>query len=103
LYAITLETEVIMSQKKEQENLQNVVFRLTPSEIERLDRIAGRFGITRSQFIRNLIVVGLEETELFEKFGMVRAAITVRDICSWMSMKVSKGIDQEIGKEDEEK
>lgn len=81
-----------MTTKNEQENLQNVVFRMTPSEIERLDRMAEKGGLTRSQFLRNLIVVGLEETELFEKFGLVRAALTVRDICSWMSMKVSTGI-----------
>ena len=89
-----------MARKKEQENLQNVVFRMTPSEIERLDRMADKIGRTRSQLLRNLIVVGLEEIELFEKFGMVRASITVRDICSWMSMKVSKGISEEIDKEE---
>ena len=83
------------NKKNEQEVQQNVVFRMTPSEIERLDRLASRTGITRSQFIRNLIIVGLEETETFEKFGLVRAAITVRDICSWMSMKVSQKITDE--------
>lgn len=85
-----------MAPKKEQENLQNVVFRMTPSEIARLDRMAEKGGLTRSQFLRNLIVVGLEETELFDKFGLVRAGITVRDICSWMSMKVSRSISQEL-------
>ena len=84
-----------MNKKIEQEVQQNVVFRMTPTEIERLDRLADKLGITRSQFIRNLIVVGLEETETFEKFGLVRATITVRDICSWMSMKVSQKIIEE--------
>lgn len=88
-----------MPKKKDQENLQNVVFRMTPSEIERLDRMAEKIGRTRSQFLRNLIVVGLEETEMFEKFGLVRAAITVRDICGWMSMKVSQGISEDFDKE----
>jgi len=88
-----------MTQKKDKENLQNVVFRMTPSEIERLDRMAEKIGRTRSQFLRNLIIVGLEETETFEKFGLVRAVITVRDICGWMSMKVSQGISTEMDKE----
>ena len=74
---------------------------MTPSEIARLDRIAEKGGLTRSQFLRNLIIVGLEETELFEKFGLVRAVITVRDICGWMSMKVSQGISQGIDIEKE--
>lgn len=85
-----------MSKKDEQENLQNVVFRMTPSEIARIDRIAEKAGLTRSQFLRNLIVVGLEETELFERFGLVRATLTVRDICSWMSMKVSQVVSEEM-------
>lgn len=89
-----------MAKKSDQENLQNVVFRMTPSEIERLDQVAEKAGLTRSQFLRNLIIVGLEETELFEKFGLVRAAITVRDICGWMSMKVSQGIAKELDAQD---
>lgn len=81
-----------MTKKADQENLQNVVFRMTPSEIARLDKLAEKGGLTRSHFIRNLIIVGLEETEIFDKFGLVRATITARDICSWMSMKVSHAI-----------
>lgn len=78
--------------KGEQEPQQNVVFRMAPDEIAELDRFAEKMGLTRSQLIRNLVVVGMEETQLFEKFGIVRASITVRDICSWMSAKVSKNI-----------
>ncbi|MDY0262977.1 hypothetical protein [Syntrophotalea acetylenica] len=87
-----------MTKKSEQENLQNVVFRMTPSEIDRVDKFAEKIGSTRSQCIRNLIIVGLEEAEIFEKFGLIRAGITVRDICGWMSEKVSRAISQEIDK-----
>ncbi|OGR32566.1 MAG: hypothetical protein A2005_12510 [Desulfuromonadales bacterium GWC2_61_20] len=72
---------------KAQENLQIVNFRLTPAEIARLDRLASRFGITRSQYLRNIVMIDIEETETFEKFGIVRAAITVRDIAEWMAQK----------------
>jgi len=85
-----------MAKKSDQENLQNVVFRMTPSEIERVDRMAEKLGRTRSQCLRNLIVVGLEEAEMFERFGIIRGVITVRDICGWMSAKVSKAISEEI-------
>lgn len=81
-----------MSKKIEKENLQNVIFRMTPSEVERLDKLAEKADLTRSQFIRNLIVIGMDETETFNKLGLFRAAITVRDICSWMSHKVSDEI-----------
>ena len=92
-----------MTKKKEQENLQNVVFRMTPSELARVDILAEKIGKTRSQILRNLIMVGLEESEMFERFGMVRAAITVRDICAWMGTKITKGFSGEMDKEDEKK
>lgn len=88
-----------MAKKPEQETMQNVVFRMTPSEIERLDRMAEKVQSTRSQFLRQLIIVGLEETEMFQRFGLIRAAITVRDICGWMSAKVSRAISDEIDPE----
>lgn len=88
-----------MAKKSDQENLQNVVFRMSPSEIERVDELAEKIGRTRSQCLRNLIVVGLEEAAMFEKLGIVRAAITVRDICGWMSSKVSKAITEDIDSE----
>jgi len=78
--------------KNKDEAQQNVVFRMTPSEIERLDKMAEKAGLSRSQFIRNLIEVGLEETEIFDRFGLLRATITARDICSWMSQQVAKNL-----------
>ncbi len=85
-----------MARKKQDETLQNVVFRMTPSEIERLDRLAEKADLTRSQFLRNIILVGLDEVELLEKFGIMRSAITIRDICSWMSNKVTQAVNGEM-------
>lgn len=85
-----------MSKNIDSEVMQNVVFRMTPSEIERLDKMAENVQSTRSQFIRQLIMVGLEETETFQKFGLIRAAITVRDICGWMSHRVSQVISKDM-------
>ena len=82
------------------ENLQNIVFRMTPSEIDRLDRLAEKIGLTRSQFLRNLVMEGLEETEAFERVGLVRAAITVRDIYRWMADKGVKGMSDVFDKDD---
>ena len=85
-----------MARKKQDETLQNIVFRLTPSEIERLDRLAKKADLTRSQFLRNLITVGLEEVEMLEKFGIIRTSLTIRDICSWMSNKVTQAVNGEM-------
>jgi predicted DNA-binding protein len=89
-----------MTKKSNQENLQNIVFRMTPTEIERLDRLASKIGLNRSQFLRNLVMEGVEETEVFEKVGLIRAAITVRDIYRWMAMKGAQGLSDEIDKDD---
>jgi hypothetical protein len=85
-----------MARKKQDETLQNVVFRMTPTEIGRLDRLALKADLTRSQFLRNLIVVGLEEVEVLEKFGIIRTSLTIRDICSWMSNKVTQAVNGEM-------
>jgi len=85
-----------MARKKQDETLQNIVFRLTPSEIERLDRLAEKGDLTRSQFLRNLVTVGLEEVEILEKFGIIRTSLTIRDICSWMSNKVTQAVNGEM-------
>jgi len=82
----------------EKENLQNVVFRMTPSEIARLDRLAEKLDFNRSQFLRNLVITGLEEGEAFEKVGLIRAAITVRDIYRWMANKGTQGLIDELDK-----
>lgn len=80
--------------EKNHENLQIVNFRMTPDEIARLDRLAARFGLSRSQYLRNIVLLDVEETETFEKFGIVRAAITVRDILGWMEAKRKKVTDE---------
>ena len=65
-------------------------FRLSNDEIARLDRLAARTGITRAHFLRNIVVTGLEEFEIMEYLGNVRAAITIRDIVGWMGDKAKK-------------
>ena len=76
---------------KKSGNLQNVVFRLSPEEIDRLDYYAARYGKTRSDYLRTLIILGIEEDEVFEKIGLIRAGITVREIIGWMGNKARKG------------
>lgn len=88
-----------MTKTKEKENLQNIVFRMTPSEIERLDGMAERLGHTRSHFLRNLVITGIEEGEMFEKLGIMRVAITVRDIYQWMAEKGVNGLSKTLGKD----
>jgi predicted DNA-binding protein len=80
-----------MSEEKSPEAPTTVLnFRLSNDEIARLDRLAARTGITRAHFLRNLVVTGLDEVEVMESVGIVRAAITIRDIIGWMGDKAKK-------------
>lgn len=83
------------------ETLQTVNFRISEDELATVDRLALKAGITRSQFLRNLVTVGLEEATTFEKFGILRASITIRDILDWMKNKVEaeEGTPQDAEKE----
>jgi predicted DNA-binding protein len=87
--------------KKNEENLQNFMVRLSPSTIARIDRYADMASLTRSQFVRNLIEEGLDETDMFDRVGLVRAAITVRDICRWMIDRGAAGLSKEIQDKDQ--
>jgi len=77
-----------MTEKQTQDQI--LTFRMTPDEVARLDRIAAKYGISRSRYIRNVVHMSVDEDESFEKFGIIRAAITVRDILGWMNDKMKK-------------
>lgn len=52
------------------------------SLIEKVDKLAKKLGLSRSQFIENLIAVGLEDAELFEKFKVLSIVTRIRDLVS---------------------
>lgn len=82
--------------KKPSETPTTVVnFRLSDEELAKVDRLAAKGGLTRSQFLRNLIVAGVEEVEMLESVGLVRAVITIRDVIGWMGDKAKKLNEQE--------
>lgn len=48
--------------------------------IERIDCLAEKVGVNRSQFMRNLIMVGLEDAEILNRTGFIDAIKISRDI-----------------------
>lgn len=48
--------------------------------IERIDCLAEKVGVNRSQFMRNLIMVGLEDAEILNRTGFITAIKISRDI-----------------------
>lgn len=76
-----------MTDKQTQDTLQIVNFRLTAAEIVQLDQIAEKLDLTRSQLIRNMVTSGMEEFALFNKIGIVKAMLTVRDVMEMIGSK----------------
>lgn len=84
-----------MANKPREEAMQVVNFRMTAEEIARMDRMADKFGHSRSHYLRNSVLLSLEEDEAFDKVGLIRAAVTVKNIIEWMGYK-SKTISENI-------
>lgn len=62
---------------KETKDVQ-ITFRLTSGELERLQRLADMGGITRHQFIHNLVITGVETMEQLESIGILKAVLLAR-------------------------
>lgn len=54
--------DAIMKRKRELK-VRNVIFRMSESELERIDRLAALEDRSRSQVIRRLVMAGLDRTE----------------------------------------
>lgn len=58
---------------------------VTKAEIERL---AAKIGVTPSTLCRNLVVVGLQETQTMEKVGILQAAVFLQELRERMRKRV---------------
>lgn len=67
---------------------------LEPETKAEIERLAHRIGITPSKFCRNLVVVGLQETQTMERVGVLQAAIMFEDL----RLKIRERVDNETGR-----
>jgi predicted DNA-binding protein len=56
-----------------------ISIRLTSDQLDRLQRLADKAGVTRHKLITNLITGGLENLEDLDKIGLLRALILLRN------------------------
>jgi predicted DNA-binding protein len=54
--------------------------KLSDEFIFELDKLAERAGISRHQLMQNFIKVGLQDADFFEKTGVLKAVISIRDM-----------------------
>jgi len=61
-----------MGRPKAKEAKQQYTVMLRPSVVEEIDKIAGKLGLSRSQFMSNLLEMGLDDARLLQKAGLLK-------------------------------
>ncbi len=61
-----------MVRPKMKEATKQYTVMLQPSVIEEMDRYAEKYGLTRSQLMRNLIVSGIDDIKLLNRLGIMQ-------------------------------
>ena len=58
-----------MTNLRKKEAKQQFTVMLRPSLVEEVDKLASKLGLTRSQFMGNLIESGFEDAKILDKLG----------------------------------
>jgi len=66
--------------KKRIKRDKEIKISLTQEEMERIEKIAKKIGITKSHLARNLVLVALEDAELLNKLGLFDAVKMIEKI-----------------------
>jgi hypothetical protein len=67
--------------------LLTVTLRLPEADIEDIDRLAKKLELSRSQMLRNICLVGLDQLRGLDKIGVLSAATSIRSLASWIKEK----------------
>ena len=66
--------------KKRIKRDKEIKISLTQEEMERIEKIAKKIGMTKSRLARNLVLTGLEDAELLNKLGLFDAVKMIEKI-----------------------
>jgi hypothetical protein len=61
-----------MGRPKVEEAKQQYTLMLKPSVVKQIDRMADKYGLTRSHYMANLVQMGLDEAKILEKVGVFK-------------------------------
>ena len=68
------------------------------SVLDRVDRIAAKGGIKRSELVRNMTLIGVEYLETAEKYGIFQTALVLRDFAEWFRERCDIGFGGDVEK-----
>jgi metal-responsive CopG/Arc/MetJ family transcriptional regulator len=80
-----------MPRRPVKEARQQYSVMLKPSTVKELDRISEKYGLTRSQFMGNLIEMALDDAKLFENIGLFKMVILGDKVMKKFKEAVAKG------------
>lgn len=74
-----------MGERKKVKEMGKVVVSVYCDEkwVERVDALAAKIGVSRSQMIRNLAMVGYEDAKILDAFGVYTLIRKVEDAWRW--------------------
>ena len=69
---------------------ENYTIQLEPEFVEKLDKLADKLGITRSQLMRNLVKAAYEDAAIYEKIRLIAATQFFQEITDYKEKLMSK-------------
>ena len=89
-----------MVRPKMKEATKQYTVMLLPSTVEKIDKYAEQYGLTRSQLMRNLLVSGIEDVQLLNKLGVMQT-VNVGHTLVEKTIKMFKSKKIDLNKEGE--
>jgi len=69
---------------------------LTQSEVDEIDAMASKLDLSRSQFMRNLLLMGLDDAKILNNIGIISAVSGSRSLFRKVRDKVIKSGEDSI-------
>lgn len=75
-------------------NFEQITIHVHPGFTEKLDKLAGKLDLTRSQLARNLLEMGYEDAMILEKIGIVPAVQLFRKLKEMKSSLLKETLEE---------
>jgi len=89
-----------MARPKMKQATKQYTVMLQPNTVEEIDKYAEAYGLTRSQFMRNMIVSGLDDIKLLNKLGIMQT-VNIGHTLVEKTIKMFKSKKIDLNKEGE--
>ncbi len=80
-----------MPRRAVKEARQQYSVMLKPSTVKELDRIAEKLGLTRSQFMGNLVESALEDAKIIDRIGLFKMIVASDKVMRKFKEALAKG------------